>query len=759
VTGTLQTTFGADGGEVSVSAVDAVIGALSVTGGAGDDRIEFSGTKAVVTRDIFFSAGNGTNSLFLASDVLTVGKSSVLERKDRSVTFTGGTGSDDFTITAELTATLGGGVQVNLGAGTNTIGFGGGTIGLGAAAGNSLSYTGAEGSDALSFSSAKFTTSGALDVSAGAGANLLNLSSPTLTIGKGSAGATAGFAVNYAGTGGDDTVKIGESTSTVDLKGAIRMDAGAGSNTLELDGASLKVAAGLPAAFGSSVFYTGGANADVFNLEAKTATLAGAVIFRPGDGANSLTLTGASLSLGKTTAAFTGETNSKEIAKSVLYIAEGAGTDALISDYSSLKTSGSVELVGTAFTGSSLELEIGGDSVNIGKSAALGRSVALLGKSSEASTSGELSINALVASLAGDLQAEGVQNGLTLGVNANRLTVLGAVKVTGGNGSDSVTIDADGSVAKLSSIDLKGVDAIDVAQDFDAADSGVVDVADNEITIVGHGFSTGDAVVYDPGSGGAIVGLTAGTVYYVIAVDDDVLQLAASEEDALAETPVAVDLTSVGTGTQELLATTLPDQSVVLGGKTGLTGAALVGAGLTFKDALTITVDGNANAALSGQKPFQATRSDAVVAGLNALVTESVEITNVSVAKALAATLGESRSQVAIDNLVAKTTFNLDTKGGADEVLIETKSFFGISNITGIASILLGAGDDSVRIGQTGENTKDGVTGLAIRNNQVSFGAALTVNGGDGNDTSNQIGSTNLFKTGITPTLTSVTAS
>jgi len=58
---------------------------------------------------------------------------------------------------------------------------------------------------------------------------------------------------------------------------------------------------------------------------------------------------------------------------------------------------------------------------------------------------------------------------------------------------------------------------------------------------VGHGYRTGDAVVYSPDLGGAIDGLQASSTYYVIVVDnsDNLIQLAASEDDAQAG--VAID--------------------------------------------------------------------------------------------------------------------------------------------------------------------------------------------------------------------------
>jgi hypothetical protein len=73
---------------------------------------------------------------------------------------------------------------------------------------------------------------------------------------------------------------------------------------------------------------------------------------------------------------------------------------------------------------------------------------------------------------------------------------------------------------------------------FNAAD---VDDTVEEITIVGHGYSTGDAVNYYlvPSNGAAApAGLTSGTVYYVIKIDDNTIQLALTLANANAGTEI-----------------------------------------------------------------------------------------------------------------------------------------------------------------------------------------------------------------------------
>jgi hypothetical protein len=86
--------------------------------------------------------------------------------------------------------------------------------------------------------------------------------------------------------------------------------------------------------------------------------------------------------------------------------------------------------------------------------------------------------------------------------------------------------------------------------------SSVVSEENDTITITGHGFVTGDVVLYNTGSESdkAVGNLINGRVYYAIVVDADTLKLAKSYEDAKAETPVAIDLnTDETTGTAHKL--------------------------------------------------------------------------------------------------------------------------------------------------------------------------------------------------------------
>ena len=55
-----------------------------------------------------------------------------------------------------------------------------------------------------------------------------------------------------------------------------------------------------------------------------------------------------------------------------------------------------------------------------------------------------------------------------------------------------------------------------------------------------HGFSTGDPVIYDAEGTLAISGLTDGTTYYAIRIDDDNFQLATSTGNAASGTELTI---------------------------------------------------------------------------------------------------------------------------------------------------------------------------------------------------------------------------
>ena len=81
---------------------------------------------------------------------------------------------------------------------------------------------------------------------------------------------------------------------------------------------------------------------------------------------------------------------------------------------------------------------------------------------------------------------------------------------------------------------------------FDATDTAVVSISGDTLTFRNHRFLTGQRVTYTDGGGTAIGGLTDGTVYFIIKVDQNTIQLATNASNAAAGT--AIDLTSGAAG-------------------------------------------------------------------------------------------------------------------------------------------------------------------------------------------------------------------
>lgn len=99
---------------------------------------------------------------------------------------------------------------------------------------------------------------------------------------------------------------------------------------------------------------------------------------------------------------------------------------------------------------------------------------------------------------------------------------------------------------------------------FNASSSSVVGIGSDKLTINGHPFKTGDAVVYSAGAGTAIVTtgnvLVSGNTYYVIRVSTNEIKLATNLTNA--NLGVAIDITGVGTGTSHSLTYTGSDAIV-----------------------------------------------------------------------------------------------------------------------------------------------------------------------------------------------------
>lgn len=79
-----------------------------------------------------------------------------------------------------------------------------------------------------------------------------------------------------------------------------------------------------------------------------------------------------------------------------------------------------------------------------------------------------------------------------------------------------------------------------------------VNATADTLTITGHGLVTGDGPLQPATTGTVPGGLTAGGSYWAVVVDPNTIKLAATFPNAVAASPVVVDLTSAGTGTNTI---------------------------------------------------------------------------------------------------------------------------------------------------------------------------------------------------------------
>tara|TARA_Y100001978_G_scaffold66316_1_gene59487 strand:+ start:1022 stop:2626 length:1605 start_codon:yes stop_codon:yes gene_type:complete len=86
---------------------------------------------------------------------------------------------------------------------------------------------------------------------------------------------------------------------------------------------------------------------------------------------------------------------------------------------------------------------------------------------------------------------------------------------------------------------------------FDGSSANTVSVANDTIIAPNHRFITGQKVTYSDGGGTVITGLTDGTSYFIIKVDQNTIQLATSSSNASSAT--AIDLTGLGAGASHTL--------------------------------------------------------------------------------------------------------------------------------------------------------------------------------------------------------------
>lgn len=127
--------------------------------------------------------------------------------------------------------------------------------------------------------------------------------------------------------------------------------------------------------------------------------------------------------------------------------------------------------------------------------------------------------------------------------------------------------------------------AAPAAVTFDGATA--VDDTTEEITLTAHPFATGDRVTYSDGIGTEIGGLTDGDDYFVIKVDANTIQLAATLEDAIAGDEI--DLTD-GVGASHTLTGETATVALTLGDLGAITAIAVTNPGSGYGSAPSVTV-------------------------------------------------------------------------------------------------------------------------------------------------------------------------
>jgi len=113
---------------------------------------------------------------------------------------------------------------------------------------------------------------------------------------------------------------------------------------------------------------------------------------------------------------------------------------------------------------------------------------------------------------------------------------------------------------------------------FDGSNSNIVNLVENSLTINNHFFVTGEEVTYSPPGAGTTTNIGISTVsipgigltdklpstLYVVSPDEKTLKFASTAQNALARTPIVLDLTSVGVGTGHSITSTKQNSKVLL---------------------------------------------------------------------------------------------------------------------------------------------------------------------------------------------------
>ena len=423
-------------------------------GGAGIDQFSAISASLSLAGGIDFTGGDGINSieLFGANSAIKIGKLATGE----SIRFTGGVDNDR--IESDVAGlTLAGGIDFTGGDGSNSIDLrrfnASTTIGK-LPTGQSILYLGGAGDDLIHTDFASLTLAGGIEMTAGGGANTIDLEGETAkaTIGK----LPTGHSIKLTGLGGGD--EILSDLKNLTLAGGIELAGGNGSNQIELNNNRLVKIGKLPG--GQSILFTGGADDDTIDPSSSQMTLAGGIEFNGAGGDNNLFFGGVgALKVGKF-----GTGQSVKITGTTDADIEGdfGGTSTLAGSLEVTAGSGGTYFqifgnvtVGKSAAGVSLLLTggAGGDTVELEDHITLAGSLKLDGGSDE----DELIMRGLDSlTVKGTVEFIGGADEDRFELEARSLLLGSTLTFTGGDDADFFSLIADGSIAGSVGVDLGG---------------------------------------------------------------------------------------------------------------------------------------------------------------------------------------------------------------------------------------------------------------------------------------------------------------
>lgn len=182
----------------------------------------------------------------------------------------------------------------------------------------------------------------------------------------------------------------------------------------------------------------------------------------------------------------------------------------------------------------------------------------------------------------------------------------------------------------------------------------------NSIEIAGHGIRTGTKLTFGHGSGTQNTGLTNGTTYFAIRVDDDNIKLATTLANAQAGTTQGISGT--GNNTQSLTGVTATATAAISGGK--VTGYTITEVGSDYQSAPTVTV-----AAGVGSGSLALNDANVLIVADDEIVIPSAMYAVISTGEAVTYTQGASGAQA---DLTTGTVYYLIKSGTANKISLAT---------------------------------------------------------------------------------------